>query len=140
MKRWTILFLFVSLTALAQTDGQFKKGNTVYIESTTKNESSQETVNAFAENLKEQGYWQVASDKQAADFVIKLSVEASKGITATSWGGTSVACSAQVCDKSGSVLWESDTYKASPNGTNGFNAKKAAARKLAKAIEKKYQS
>ena len=76
--------------------------------------------------------------KQQADFIIKLTIESSKGITATSWGGTSVATSARLYDKNNKELWESDTYRVSPNGTNGFNAKKASARKLVKAFKKKF--
>ncbi|WP_421826100.1 hypothetical protein [Larkinella sp.] len=139
MKIWICFLLLVSSVALAQSGEPFKKGNTVYIESLSKNENSQETHKAFVDQLQEWGYWKVTFDKSSADFIIKLNLEASKGITATSWGGTSMACSARFYDKSDALRWETDTYKASPNGTNGFNAKRAAVRKLVNAIEKKYR-
>ncbi|GAB3988892.1 hypothetical protein GCM10028807_12540 [Spirosoma daeguense] len=137
MKNLTLLLFLISSTAFAQSDELFKKGNSVYVESTSKNENVQETEKAFTQSLRELGYWNVVSDKKQANYSIKLDVEASKGITAFSWGGTSIGCSAKIYDKSDAVVWESDTYKVSPNGTNGFDAKKAAARKLAKAIERK---
>ncbi|MBD2752236.1 hypothetical protein [Spirosoma validum] len=139
MKTLIYLLLFVTSATFSQSDELFKKGNTAYVESSSKNENVQETANAFVENLREWGYWKLVSDSQSADFIIKLDVEASKGITATSWGGTSIASAAKFYDKNNTVLWESDTYRVSPNGTNGFNAKKASARKLVKAIEKKFK-
>ncbi|GAB3250260.1 hypothetical protein GCM10027347_07910 [Larkinella harenae] len=137
MKNLLCLFFLVASTALAQSDDLFKKGNSVYVESTSKNQNIQETEQAFIASLREAGSWNVVTDKQQANFVIKLDVEASKGITATSWGGTSIGCRARVYDKKDALVWESDTYRVSPNGTNGFNAKKASARKLARAIERK---
>lgn len=139
MKIWISFLLLVSSLALAQSEEPLKKGNTVYVESLSKNENSQETLKAFVDQLQEWGYWKVAANKSSADFIIKLNLEASRGIRVTSWGGTSMACSARFYDKSDALLWETDTYRASPNGTNGFNAKRAAARKLVNAIEKKYR-
>lgn len=137
MKHLIFYFLLVSVGAMAQSDDLFKKGNTVYVESTSKNENVQETEEAFVGSLRDMGFWNVVSDKQQANYSIKLDVEASKGITATSWGGTSVGCRAKIYDKKEALVWESDIYRVSPNGTNGFNAKKASARKLAKSIERK---
>ncbi|GAB3762634.1 hypothetical protein [Spirosoma pomorum] len=137
MKLLAFLLLFAPSYLLAQSSDLFKKGNSVYVESSSKNPNVQETEQAFVAHLRESGLWTVTSSKQQANYVIKLDVETSKGIRLTSWGGTSVDCSAKIYDKNDAVVWESDTYKASPNGTNGFNAKKAAARKLANAIERK---
>jgi hypothetical protein len=137
MKNLIFFLLLVSSTVAAQPGDLFKKGNTVYLEPSSKNPNIQETEQAFLENLRESGTWTMVANKQQANYVIKLDVETSKGIRLTSWGGTSVDCRAKIYDKNDTVVWESDTYKASPNGTNGFNAKKAAARKLANAIERK---
>ncbi|MFD1144746.1 hypothetical protein ACFQ4C_26695 [Larkinella insperata] len=137
MKNLLCLLLLVASPVFAQSDGLFRKGNTVYVESTSKNQNSQETEQAFSESLRESGFWNVVSEKQQANYIIKLDVEASKGITLTSWGGTSIGCRAKIYNKNEALVWESDTYRVSPNGTNGFNAKKASARKLARAIERK---
>jgi len=52
---------------------------------------------------------------------------------------TSYALVAQLIDKGGEVFWESAQFKASPNGTNGFNAGNAVVRKLMRALKKKYR-
>lgn len=50
--------------------------------------------------------------------------------------GTSYLLVARLLDKNKEVLWESNGYKSSPNGTNGFNAGKAVAKKLLRDLKK----
>src|SRR5690606_39695554 len=54
----------------------------------------------------------------------------------TSWGGTSYTLVAKLTNKSDEVLWESNTYKSSPNGTNGFNSGRAVVKKLMRDLNK----
>lgn len=131
-----LVCLLLPLLVKAQ-DNPLAEGKSVYVEIASKNESANETKDAIISGLNEWKYWTVTEDKAAADLIAKLNIEASKGITATSWGGTSIAGQVTIRDKSGNVLWESDTFKSSPNGTNGFNAKKAVANKIIRALKKK---
>ncbi|MBE7178642.1 MAG: hypothetical protein INR69_19740 [Mucilaginibacter polytrichastri] len=135
------LFFFIAamaaaIVAPAQDADPLKKGQQVYVEMNSANENALEVKNTFTDGLKDWGYWTVVDDKSKAGLVIVLQAQASKGITATSWGGTSVAGNMLLLagDK---TIWESDTFKSSPNGTNGFNSKKTVAKKMLRAVQKK---
>ena len=118
-------------------DQSLKKGSAVYIEA-NKSDVGQSAAQELAGSLKEWGYWKVAGSKSSADFVLKLDSKVSGGVTWTSWGGKSVALSASLLDKGGEQLWQSEYYKASPNGANGYNSQSASVRKLTKALKKKF--
>lgn len=133
------IFLFLlPAIAFGQTGQAVKKGDVIYLQSDSKNENAAEVKTQLLAKLNEWGYFTITDNKEEAAYIMKLNVEASKGITATSFGGTSIACSVAIITKGGELIWESDTYKSSPNGSNGFNAKKTAANKLARGLEKKY--
>lgn len=132
-----ITMLLFAMNATAQDPNT--KGSKVYIENDSKNENAQKTVAELEEQLAEWGYWKVVNKKSEADLIIDINVTASKGITATSWGGTSFVLVAKVQDKNDKVFWESNAYKASPNGTNGFNAGTAVVKKFIKDLKKKYK-
>lgn len=135
MKTLVILMLgFCSFTALAQ-----NKGEKVYVEAESTNQNVKEIIEDFKGRLTEWGYWTVTDKKANADFSIRITAETSRGVTATSWGGTSVAGSVELFDRKGKPIWLSDTYKSSPNGSNGFNSKKAVVKKLINALKKKYK-
>ena len=129
------LILTLNVT-FAQTDGVPGKGKKVYVETKSKNENAIKVKNTLAEKLSEWSYWKVVDKPSQADFIISTETTASKGITATSWGGTSHQLVAKLMDKDGDVIWESNAYKASPNGTNGFNAGDAVVKKLMRDLKK----
>lgn len=131
----SIWFLFIMGPLFGRDDGSKEK---LFIEVDSKNEQVLKTAEELANRLAEWNYWTLVSTSDKADLLLKMNVEASKGITATSWGGTSYALTAKIVDKKGEVLWESTTYKASPNGTNGFNAGKAVVKKLMRDLKKRY--
>ena len=141
MKKYIIClsFLFISVGVLAQ-ESLMAKSNKVFIENTSKNEKAIKTSQELENRLKEWAYWSVVDNKEDADFVINVEPTASKGITATSWGGTSYSLAAIFKNKEGDILWESDVYKASPNGTNGFNAGNAVVKKLIRDLKRKYSN
>ncbi|HEV7379037.1 MAG TPA: hypothetical protein VGN64_04540 [Dyadobacter sp.] len=130
------IFMIVSVTAIGQ-DQALKKGNAVYVEA-NKSDVGQSAAQELASALKEWGYWNVTASKSGADFVLKLDSRVSGGVTWTSWGGKSVALSASMLDKKGEQLWQSEYYKASPNGANGYNSQSASVKKLTKAIKRKF--
>lgn len=132
------LFLLFQL-GFAQDAAVTQKGNGVFVESLSKNDNALKTVDELVERLNEWSYWQVETDKEDADFMLEVAISASKGITATSWGGTSYELVAKLVDKSDAVIWESNNYKASPNGTNGFNAGRSVVKKLVRDLKKKYK-
>ncbi|MDJ1469262.1 hypothetical protein [Xanthocytophaga flava] len=139
MKRYLIcLCLFFSLGYSIAQQAALKAGNKVFVENTSKNENAIHTAEQLEAQLKEWGYWKVVDKKEAADFQIKIDVTASKGITLTSWGGTSVMLVAKLIDPKGEVMWESNAYKSSPNGTNGFNSSKAVVNKLIRELKSKF--
>lgn len=130
------LFLAGYVSAQEQ---KFLAGSKVFVENTSKNENAIKTTEELIQRLSEWGYWQVVPTAEAADFKINLDVTASKGITLTSWGGTSYVMTAKLTDKAGEVLWESNAYKSSPNGTNGFNSGRAVVKKLMRDLKKKFK-
>lgn len=115
-----------------------EKKEKLFIEIDSKNEQVLKTAEELSERLSEWNYWHLVSSPDESDLRMRLHVEASKGITATSWGGTSYALHAKIIDQKGEVIWESTTYRASPNGTNGFNAGKAVVKKLIRDLKRKY--
>lgn len=132
------LFCFASV-AFSQSTDALKKGNAVYIECSSHNDNAKKLQEDITSRMKEWGYWKIASDKQQADFIMELDAEASKGITLTSWGGTSMHAKVALNSKDGKNLWESNEYQSSPNGTNGFNSVKAVAKKILRGLEKKFR-
>ena len=141
MKKYVAGFILTLLfsNAFAQESAALAKGKKVYVETKSKNENAIKTKNSLAEKLDEWSYWQVVNNPSNADFIINTETTASKGITATSWGGTSYQLIARIVDKSGEVVWESNAYKSSPNGTNGFNSSEAVVKKLMRDLKKKFQ-
>lgn len=133
-----VLFLLIPAIAFGQTGQVIKKGDVIYLQNDSKNENTALVQTQLLDKLSEWGYFKITDNQEDAAYIMKLNVEASKGITATSFGGTSIACSVAISTKGGKLIWESGTYKSSPNGSNGFNAKKTAANKLARGLEKKY--
>src|SRR5690606_8309953 len=106
------------------------KGNKVFVENKSKNENAIKTQAELVSRLKEWAFWNVVDHEADADFKLNMETTASKGITATSWGGTSYMLVAKIIDKKNEVVWESNAYKSSPNGTNGFNSSRAVVKKL----------
>lgn len=138
------IYLIVSAVLLflnvqAQERDVFEKGNKVFLESSSKNENAIATNEELLKYLQEWGYWTVTDNKTESDFTLITDVTASKGITAVSWGGTSYSLIAKLVDENGEVLWESNAYKSSPNGTNGFNSSRAVVKKLMKDLKKKFK-
>jgi len=133
-----IMFLTV-LQVAAQDNAIFEKGNKVFVKNPSKNENADKASEELINRLREWGYWQVVENEQEADLKIVMDTKASKGITATSWGGTSFELTAQLSDKDDQVQWESNTYKSSPNGTNGFNSGRAVVKKLIRDLKKKFK-
>ena len=132
----TALFMYAGVT-LAQ-DQLLKKGNTVYVEA-SKSDVGNSAGQELRDALQSWGYWKVAGSKSNADFVLKLNTKVSGGVTWTSWGGKSVALSASLLSKNNEEIWQSEYYKASPNGVNGYNSQSAAVKKLMKGLKKKFQ-
>lgn len=126
------LFQVAWIAGFAGGDNAFGKGSSVYVESPDK-ELSQEVTAA----LRDWGYWSIAGSAGSADIVMRIEVKVSGGVTWTSWGGKSIALSAHLKSKSDS--WQSPFYKASPNGSNGFNSQKAAVRKLVGGLKKQFR-
>jgi len=131
-------FLILFFTSAFAQESFLSKGNKVFVENKSKNENAIKAQQELEKRLKEWDYWNVVSRESDANFKIHIETSASKGITATSWGGTSFTLAAKIKDKKGEVLWESDTYKSSPNGTNGFNSGAAVVKKLIRELKKKY--
>ncbi len=127
----SILLLLSGLYAFALA-GSFRKGMSVYVET-----SDKELSGEIAGALREWGYWNIAGNAGSADIIMKVHVKVSGGVTWTSWGGKSIALSAEL--KSGSDSWQSPYYKASPNGSNKFNSQKAAVRKLVGGLKKEFR-
>lgn len=134
----SLCFLLIAGVLFAQGNEVQEQKENLFIEVNSKNEQVLKTADELSERLKEWNYWHLVSAPEQSDLQMRVHIEASKGITATSWGGTSYALSAKIIDQKGEVLWESTTYKASPNGTNGFNAGKAVLKKLMRDLKKKY--
>lgn len=132
-----ICFFLLIEGGFAQDLAAVSKDSKVFVENDSKNENAVKTIEELLGRLNEWGYWKMVNDPEDADFKLKVNISASKGITATSWGGTSYELVGKLIDKKGAVIWESNTYKASPNGTNGFNAGKAVVKKLMRDLKKK---
>lgn len=141
MKNGIIFFFLVFgfLSLQAQESSLAAKGKTVFVDSKSKNENAIATRQELISRLNEWGYWKVTDKEANADFKLQMETTASKGITLTSWGGTSYVMIAKLADKKGEVFWESNAYKSSPNGTNGFNSSRAVVKKLMRDLKKKYE-
>ncbi|RZL37947.1 MAG: hypothetical protein EOO96_03945 [Pedobacter sp.] len=127
------LFILFASNVIAQ-----EKGSKIFIENPSKNENSIKITEELQAKITEWGFWQTTSNEAVADYKIKLTSSTSKGITLTSWGGTSYQLVAKILDKKGNTTWESDAYKSSPNGTNGFNYGTAVVKKLMRDLKKKF--
>lgn len=135
-----ICFLLLIEGGFAQDSTAFAKDRKVFVENSSKNENAVKTTDELLNRLNEWAYWKVVDNPENADFKLNVDISASKGITATSWGGTSYELTAKLIDKEDKITWESNTYKASPNGTNGFNAGKAVVKKLMRDLKKKFKT
>ncbi len=136
-KYLTCLLVLAFFGASAQTAG-FQKGSKVYVENVSKNEDALKTVDELTSDLKEWGYWKVVDKAAEADFKFLAETSVSKGIRATSWGGKSYSLVGKLAGKNNEVIWESNAYTSSPNGTNGFNSSKAVVKKLMRDLKKKF--
>ena len=133
----TTLMALSFATAFAQ-DQVLKKGNAVFVEA-SRSDVGSSAGQELRDALQSWGYWKVASSRSTADFILKLDTKVSGGVTWTSWGGKSVALNASFLTKNNEELWETEYYKSSPNGANGYNSQSAAVKKLTKALKKKFQ-
>ena len=137
MKRYLIcMFLFSFSMAKAQENLNVPQGSKIYVTTSSKNENAVNSVQHAIALLKDWAYWTIVESEKDAELTLNLGITASKGITLTSWGGTSYQLVGTILDKNKEVLWESNGYKASPNGTNGFNAGKSVAKKLVRDLKK----
>ena len=132
------LLLFITQVS-AQENSLLAKGNKVFVENKSKNENAIKTQEELVSRLKEWGYWTVVDREADADFKLNMETTVSKGMTAFSWGGTSYVLIAKLINKSDEVSWESNAYKSSPNGTNGFNSSRAVVKKLMRDLNKKFK-
>src|SRR5690606_10956297 len=136
----TVVCLLLPYVGMSQDSSKVpQKGSKVYVIGESKNEDAMKAIDRLIDELKDWAYWEVKPTKDEADFVLKADIKASKGMTLTSWGGTSYTLTAQIIAKGGNDLWESAQYKASPNGTNGFNAGNAVVKKFMRALKKKFK-
>lgn len=136
----TVVFLSLPFVGISQESSMtLQKGSKVYVTGESKNEDSIKAVDKLVEELQDWSHWEIKSSEGEADFLLKADIKSSKGVTLTSWGGTSYTLTAQIIDKGGEVLWESSQYKASPNGTNGFNAGNAVVKKFMRALKKRFK-
>ncbi|MEP6464677.1 MAG: hypothetical protein ABJB05_00165 [Parafilimonas sp.] len=133
----SVLLLATTFFSFAQ-DAALKKGNTVFVQQISANDNVKDYTNDFANELQDWGYWKITSSKDNADFIIDLNFDSHKGITLTSWGGESVMVSAKFHTKSGDKLFQTETYQASPNGSNGFNGGKSSIKKLIRGLKKHF--
>src|SRR5690606_6741703 len=109
----TVFLLSLLYVVMAQeSDAALHKGSKVYVIGVSKNEDSMKATDKLIEDLKDWSYWEIKPTKDDADFVLKADIQTSKGVTLTSWGGTSYTLVAQITDKGDNVLWESSQYKA----------------------------
>lgn len=136
---FTLLLFATTYFSYAQTADVIKKENTVYVESNSSNDHAKQLKDELISRLTEWGYWKITDNKKSADFIMEVEAEASKGITMTSFGGTSVMAKVKLNSKSGDTIWESDGFRSSPNGSNGFNSTKAVAKKIVRALKKKFK-
>jgi hypothetical protein len=137
MKKYLIsMFLLSFAMVSAQVKPQMAKGSKIFVTTSSKNENAVNTVQHATNLLTEWNYWNIVEAEKDADLTLNLGVTASKGITLTSWGGTSYQMVGTILGKNKEVIWESNGYKASPNGTNGFNAGKSVAKKLVRDLKK----
>lgn len=133
-----IYLLFSIELCLAQDGTILEKGNKIFVENKSKNENAVKTTEELITRLNEWAYWPVVAKEEDAAIKMSVEISASKGITLTSWGGTSYILVAKLINKKGAVLWESNAYKSSPNGTNGFNSGRAVVKKLMRDLKKKF--
>ncbi|KAA0990167.1 hypothetical protein [Dyadobacter aurulentus] len=138
MKRIAFLVIILFPLLAAAQDQALQKGKSVYVE-TNKTDVGKSAGQELKSALAEWGYWKVASSKSDADVILKLDTKISGGVTWTSWGGKAVALSALFVTKDDREIWQSEYYKAAPNGANGFNSQSASVRKLVKGLRKKFE-
>ena len=132
------LFSLLLLTVFFSDINAQEKGSKIYIENPSKNDNAIKITEELKAKIGEWAYWSVVNTEAQADFKINLTSNTSNGITLTSWGGTSYQLIAKIIDKKGNTTWESNTYKSSPNGTNGFNSGTAVVKKLMRDLKKKF--
>ncbi|MCE7063585.1 hypothetical protein [Dyadobacter sp. CY343] len=137
MKRISFLILILFPLLDATQDEALQKGKSVYVES-NKTDVGKSAGEELKSALEEWGYWKVTSSKSEADVILKLDTKISGGVTWTSWGGKAVALSASFVTKDDREIWQSEYYKAAPNGANGFNSQSASVRKLVRGLRKKF--
>ena len=138
MKRIAFLIIILFPLLAAAQDQALQKGKSVYVE-TNKTDVGKSAGQELKTALGEWGYWKIASSKSDADVILKLDTKISGGVTWTSWGGKAVALSATFLTKDDREIWQSEYYKAAPNGANGFNSQSASVRKLVKGLRKKFE-
>lgn len=139
MAKYFIWLFLLSIVSVSAQTTRLEKGSKVFVKNTSKNENAIKTADEAALRLKEWAYWNVVNNKSEADFTLQVETTVSKGITATSWGGKSYTLVAKIMDKKDEVVWESNAYKSSPNGTNGFNSSRAVVKKLMRDLKKKFK-
>lgn len=107
-----------------------QKGAKVYVSLTNTDDHTEDVKAQVVKQLQRWNYWTLTRSKNDADVVLLLNVQTHRGMTAWSWGGVTVKASAILKSSTGKVLWQSKTYKANPNGTNGFNTARSTASKI----------
>ena len=136
-----ILSLMLSTLACfcySQSTEAIKKGNSVFVEGDYANDEVKKLKENLLTRLEEWGYWKISGDKKNADFIMEVAANSSKGITLTSWGGTTVMARIKLKSKTGDTIWESDGIKSSPNGGNGFNSANSVSKKILRLLKKKF--
>lgn len=133
-----IMLMAFTGIVMAQENG-IRKGQFVYIQQTSSNNNIKDLKAELISELNNWGYWKITSSKEDADLIFDLQVDSHRGMTMTSWGGQTVIASAVLSDKNGTQRWRSEGFKASPNGSNNFNAGGAAVRKLVKGLRKSFR-
>lgn len=128
-----LLFLNNRIAIAQKTAGQ--KGTKLYVNLTNKDDHTEDVKAQVIKQLQQWDYWKLTSTKNNADIILLLNVQTHRGMTAFSWGGVTVKASATLKDASGNTLWQSKTYKANPNGTNGFNTARSTANKIVTALQ-----
>ena len=94
-----IFLCFIAALAFSQ---DIRKGETVYFQNDSKNESAADVAEELRSKLG--GYFNFTNDKNKADHIMKLHIETGRGITLTSWGGKSILCSVTMISKNGEII------------------------------------
>jgi hypothetical protein len=132
-----MMFILFSLSASAQESSL--EGKKIWLLVESKEEGSDKVKADLETRLEEWGYWELVSAKEDADLLLELNLDTYSGATAWSWGGLTVKASVELKDTSGEKIWGSKEYKASPNGTNGFNASRKTTGKIVGEMKKKFK-